>query len=247
MITVATGAVGAPIAVGSGPVGVAITPDGTKAYVTNSGDSTVSVITVATGAVSAPITVGGGPQGVAVAPDGTQAFVTNFRDNTVSVITVATGAVGAPITVGSGPVEVAIAPDGTKAYVTNNANEGNSTVSVLNFSPALKNSPPVFTSTAPTNPTVGTAYSFTVTASGTGPIAFTVTAGALPNGITLTSASGVLAGTATAGGAYPVSITATGPGGSATASYILTVASAAPIASPVTGSDPAIHLPVVLG
>ena len=58
MITTATGAVSAPITVGNGPHGVAITPDGKHVYVTNSSEGTVSVITTATGAVSAPITVG---------------------------------------------------------------------------------------------------------------------------------------------------------------------------------------------
>ena len=59
VITTATGAVSAPITVGKSPTGVAITPDGKRAYVANLfGDGTVSVITTATGAVSAPITVG---------------------------------------------------------------------------------------------------------------------------------------------------------------------------------------------
>jgi YVTN family beta-propeller protein len=47
---------------------VAITPEGKHAYVTNYGDTTVSVITTATGAVSAPITVGKIPTGVAICP-----------------------------------------------------------------------------------------------------------------------------------------------------------------------------------
>jgi YVTN family beta-propeller protein len=68
VITTATGAVSAPITVGKAPGGVAITPDGKRAYVTNNGDGTVSVITTATGAVSAPITVGKGPAGVAICP-----------------------------------------------------------------------------------------------------------------------------------------------------------------------------------
>ena len=58
----------APITVGNGPDGVAITPDGKHAYVTNFGDGTVSVITTATGAVSAPITVGKGAAAVAICP-----------------------------------------------------------------------------------------------------------------------------------------------------------------------------------
>jgi YVTN family beta-propeller protein len=117
VITTATGAVSAPITVGSNPVSVAITPDGKHAYVTNEGTNgagdTVSVITTATGAVS-PITVGSGPDAVAFTPDGKQAYVTNSGTNgagdTVSVITTATGAVSAPITVGKVPWAVAICP-----------------------------------------------------------------------------------------------------------------------------------------
>ena len=58
----------APITVGKAPVGVAITPDGKHAYVTNELGDTVSVITTATGVVSAPITVGKGPEVVAICP-----------------------------------------------------------------------------------------------------------------------------------------------------------------------------------
>ena len=104
VITTATGAVSAPIPVGKRPYGVAITPDGKHAYVTDfvGGDGdTVSVITTATGAVSAPITVGKGPVEVAITPDGKHAYVANSGDGTVSVITTATGAVSAPIPVGS--------------------------------------------------------------------------------------------------------------------------------------------------
>ncbi len=48
---------------------MAITPDGTKAYVTNFQDDNVSVIDTATNAVvGAPIPVGDGPGGVAICP-----------------------------------------------------------------------------------------------------------------------------------------------------------------------------------
>ena len=128
VITTATGAVSAPIKVGTKPDGVVITPDGTHAYVANQGDNTVSDITTATGAVSRPITVGKQPTRMAITPDGTHAYVTNYGDDTVSVITTATGAVSAPIPVGHIPIRVAITPDGTHAYV---ANFGNKTVSVI--------------------------------------------------------------------------------------------------------------------
>ena len=106
---------------------MAITPDGTKAYVANTGSTTVSVIDVATGSVST-IGVGTRPAGVAITPDGTKAYVANTGSDNVSVIDVATGSVST-IFVGTSPTGVAITPDGTKAYVANS--DGN-TVSVIN-------------------------------------------------------------------------------------------------------------------
>ena len=48
----------ATITVGTGPRGVAVSPDGTKAYVANGSADTVSVINTTTNAVDATITVG---------------------------------------------------------------------------------------------------------------------------------------------------------------------------------------------
>jgi YVTN family beta-propeller protein len=63
VIDTATSAViGAPISVGSGPVGVAVNPAGTRVYVVNTNDNSVSVIDTATDTViSAPIPVGQRP------------------------------------------------------------------------------------------------------------------------------------------------------------------------------------------
>ena len=118
VVNVADGAV-STISIGDHPIGVAITPDGTKAYVANTGSDNVSVIDVATGSVST-IFVGTSPTGVAITPDGTKAYVANSDGNTVSVINVATGSVStiSDFAVGLFPTAVAITPDGTKAYVT---------------------------------------------------------------------------------------------------------------------------------
>ena len=65
--------VGLPITVGQNPEAIAITPDGSRAYVANGlfNSKTVSVIDTATNAVvGAPITVGEGPSGIAITPDG---------------------------------------------------------------------------------------------------------------------------------------------------------------------------------
>ena len=56
---------------------MAITPDGTRVYVTNGNDSTVSVIDTASKTVVATVGVGFLPAGVAITPDGTRAYVTN--------------------------------------------------------------------------------------------------------------------------------------------------------------------------
>ena len=61
--------VGSAINVGDVPFAIAITPDGTKAYVTNAIDDTVSVIDTATNAVvGSAIPVGDLPFGIAICP-----------------------------------------------------------------------------------------------------------------------------------------------------------------------------------
>jgi YVTN family beta-propeller protein len=118
VIDAATNTVTATIAVGSSPIGVAVSPAGNKVYVANGGSNTMSVIAAATNKVTATIPVGSAPEGVAVSPDGTKVYVTNEVDNSVSVIDTATNTVTATIAVGSQPFGVAVTPDGSKVYVT---------------------------------------------------------------------------------------------------------------------------------
>jgi YVTN family beta-propeller protein len=113
VIDTATNSVVATISLGisQNPFGVAITPDGTRAYVTiNFPNNFVSVIDTATNTVVTTIPVGVGPTGVAITPDGTRAYVTNNDSDTVSVIDTTTNTVVATIPVGVGPVGVAITP-----------------------------------------------------------------------------------------------------------------------------------------
>jgi len=72
VIDTATNTVIATIPVGFEPVGVAVTPDGSKVYITNNNSSTVSVIDTVTNTVTATIPVGLFPFGVAVTPDGSR-------------------------------------------------------------------------------------------------------------------------------------------------------------------------------
>jgi YVTN family beta-propeller protein len=68
-ITVATNTAGSPITVGATPIGIAVTPNGQTAYVTNYGSGTVTPITVATNTAGTAITAGTHPYAVAVTPD----------------------------------------------------------------------------------------------------------------------------------------------------------------------------------
>ena len=119
----ATGAA-SPIGVGTYPDAIAITPDGTRAYVTNYTSNTVTPIDLATGRARCQIHLASnaGPAGIAITPDGTTAYVTDAGapgtlGDTITPIDLATDKTEAPITVGSGPQGIAITPNGQRAYV----------------------------------------------------------------------------------------------------------------------------------
>ena len=88
------------------------------------------------------------------------------------------------------------------------------------------------------SPTVGTAYSQTLTVSGgTAPYTYAISAGALPAGITL-SAGGVLAGTPTTSGSFSFTVTATDKDSfTGNQAYTLTV-SAATVSAPTITISP---------
>src|SRR5712664_540284 len=133
VINTTTRSVIAEIPVGVQPLQVAISPDHTFAYVTDSGwfvpNNDVSVISTATNTVVATIPVGRFPVGVAFTPNGAFAYVVNQNSNNVSVIDTTARTVTATITVGTNPWGVAFAPNGAFAYVTN---QDTNDVSVIN-------------------------------------------------------------------------------------------------------------------
>jgi len=106
---------------GTAPVTATITatpvPSG-FAYITNSGDGTVTAINTVTHVAAATIPVGGGAFGISVSPDGSRVYVTNDDSNTVSVISTSTNTVIATITVNANPLGLAATPDGSLVFVT---------------------------------------------------------------------------------------------------------------------------------
>ncbi len=85
------------------------------------------------------------------------------------------------------------------------------------------------------NPTVGTAYSQIISASGgTAPYTFAVTAGALPAGMSL-AGGGTLSGTATSAGTFNFTVTATDNGGfTGSRAYTITVAAPTIVVAPAS-------------
>ena len=106
---------------------IAVTPDGTRAYVPYSFvyATAVAVIDATTDTVTQNIPVG--PTvfdlttvtQVAITPDGKYAYVTSQAGNSVSVIDTASNAIVQTIMVGASPSGVAITPDGAHVYVSN--------------------------------------------------------------------------------------------------------------------------------
>src|SRR5690349_7520126 len=90
LINTATNKAGAGIAVGSDPLGVAVTPDGKTAYVTNRGSDSVTPINTATRKAGAAIIGLSAPFAVAVTPDGKTAYVTNQNSGSVTPINTTT-------------------------------------------------------------------------------------------------------------------------------------------------------------
>ena len=94
MIDTATNTVVATVPVGGTPYAVAVSPDGSLAYVTNAASATVSVIATSTNTVIGdPIPLGGSDTnlGVAVSPDGSKIYATNAYSSNASVITIVPG------------------------------------------------------------------------------------------------------------------------------------------------------------
>jgi YVTN family beta-propeller protein len=126
------GTVVARAKVGISPIGLAITPDGKGAYITNVNSGTVSAVSVARHKVVRTIHTGGyDPEAIAITPDGKYAYVANNGSGTVTPIRISGNAALAPIKVGKFPADIAITPDGKYAYVTNN---GSGTVSKIKLS-----------------------------------------------------------------------------------------------------------------
>jgi serine/threonine protein kinase/DNA-binding beta-propeller fold protein YncE len=122
-INLGTGAPGVPIRAGTiKPTAIAITPDGSTAYVVGADNDlgTAIPIELGTGTPGSPIPVGPSPTAIAIASDGITAYVVNGNCMVIPIDLSANHA-NPPIDVGLGRAadlaSIALSPNGAAAYV----------------------------------------------------------------------------------------------------------------------------------
>lgn len=97
----------------SSPRAIAITPNGKYAYITNSGNDSVSIIDLQTNQIAcSSILVGDNPLSMAITPNGAKIYVANENSDTASIISTTSNTVTSSITALQTPVATVITPDG---------------------------------------------------------------------------------------------------------------------------------------
>jgi YVTN family beta-propeller protein len=125
------------------PYTITLNAQNTKAYVTNSNSTTITIINTANNTVSGIIDGFDGPSGMVITPVGNRAYVNNYggpegvhsgNGTTISIVDLNSNTIiGAPIVVDQAPAALAISPDGAFVYVINyvDGNPGTGTMSVI--------------------------------------------------------------------------------------------------------------------
>ena len=117
-IDVATRAVVRMMPGGSDPEQFALSPDGSRLYVSNEDAATASIVETTTGKLAANAHVGTEPEGVAVSPDGKLVFVTGETSNNITALDPVTGKVLFHVAVDKRPRDMGFLPDGSRLYVS---------------------------------------------------------------------------------------------------------------------------------
>src|SRR5438034_1868994 len=146
------------------------------------------------------------------------------------------GATGLPagLTVNTNTGLISGTPTAAGTYsVTISATNANGT-GTATLTLTINPPPPVITSPGTATGTVGVAFSYQITATNN-PTSYG--ASGLPPGLTVNTATGLISGTPTTAGTYPVTISASNSGGTGTATLVITINTPPPvITSPGTAT-----------
>jgi YVTN family beta-propeller protein len=131
----ATGALLATIPVPGSPAGIAMSPDGNRAYVTSPDDDPAwTVIDTAARKVVRRIKLKGGPLGVAAGPDG-RVYVANWYASEVVALDPVSGRLLATIGTGDSPSGLAVTTDGGMLAVSNRMSNSVSLIDTATYQP----------------------------------------------------------------------------------------------------------------
>lgn len=117
-ISLSTLSVVRTVPVGDTPTGVAFSPSGTTAYVTNQFSGNLGIVNVAADSQVDSVAVHGNPFVTLPSPDGSKVFVA-ANDDSLFVVNPATKAVTASLYTGIAPNGLAFNAAGTRLYVSN--------------------------------------------------------------------------------------------------------------------------------
>jgi YVTN family beta-propeller protein len=111
------------IGVGGRPEQLAVSPDGSTLYVSDSDSASVDVVNLSTDAVTDTIPLGKNvtPYDIAVSPDGSRVYVES-NPGSLTVINTANDSIVASLPIGTFDGVLALSPDGSKVYVAAFAN-----------------------------------------------------------------------------------------------------------------------------
>jgi|SRR5579864_2012085 len=114
VIDIPTNIITGTIAVGNGATGVSFSPDGSRAYVVNTADASISVVDTSTNTAIATILLTAGTNAfyASVTPDGKTLYVADQNAGNVELVSTATNSVIDSIPVDGSFDAVALTPDG---------------------------------------------------------------------------------------------------------------------------------------
>ena len=194
--------IGSPIAVGTEPLGIALSPNGATAWVANHNGDSLSIVDTSTRVVTATITGSGlsSPRQLAFSPSGSEVWVTNSGANQVLVFNATTRAQTHAITTGVSPVPLAFSPDGSRVWVGNSAGNSVTTINASTYTTIGSDIPltgsaagvAVSADSATVWVTTNVAATLTRIDAGTRTVQGTVNVGAIPYGVVVSSASGLV-------------------------------------------------------
>jgi DNA-binding beta-propeller fold protein YncE len=107
------------VATEPGAIGLDVSPDGSRVWVTNAETNVVALLDPVAARVAATFDSGGkGPVRVKLTPDGKSAIVVNDTTKSLSIFDAATHALTGTVELGVDPKILALSPDGRRAVVT---------------------------------------------------------------------------------------------------------------------------------